>query len=147
MVLSRAALRTLPNPMRTSQISQLRLFRSISSSSRTYSAKPSPITPLQLPLIRSAQPLPPPPKVRLTSAELARLHRLCALNPPEAGSSTEEMLIDELGSLLGLMEQVKAVDMDLPQGREEREAFIRDLLTDGIGEVVVDAGEKRRCSH
>lgn len=103
----------------------------------------SPITPLRLPLVHSAQPLPAPPKVRLTSAELARLHRLCALNPPEAGSTAEEALIEDLGSLLGLMEQVKAVDMELPEGKEEREAFIRDLLTDGIGEIVVDAGEKR----
>lgn len=64
-------------------------------------------------------------------ADLARLHRLSALNPPPEGSQEEKELLQGLNDLVGLMEVVKSVQ--LPEGKEA----IGELLTQGVGEVVI----------
>ncbi|KAK4685311.1 hypothetical protein P7C73_g4840, partial [Tremellales sp. Uapishka_1] len=74
----------------------------------------------------------------ITSPLLQKLHRLSALNPPEIGSKEEAVLMEELNELIGLMDQVKAVE--LPAG--DRQEMIRDLLGVGVGEIVIDGSHE-----
>lgn len=87
---------------------------------------------LGLPLTPAPIPIPDIPKSSISRETLVKLHRLSALNPPEEGSPEEMQLKAELGELLGLMDIVK--DVEMPQG----EVDLRQLLTEGVGEVVID---------
>lgn len=90
-----------------------------------------PISDLGLPLESQPAPLPTIPQSTLLSADLERLHRLSALDPPEKGSQEEKDLLRGLNELVGLMEVVKEVQ--LPVGKDT----IGELLTQGVGEVVI----------
>jgi hypothetical protein len=92
---------------------------------------PNPVSNLGLPLEPQPAPIPTIPRSTLKSADLERLHRLSALDPPTKGSQEEEDLLKGLNELVGLMEVVKGVE--LPQGKEA----IGELLTQGVGEVVI----------
>lgn len=52
---------------------------------------------------------------------------MSALNPPAEGSEEETKLLDDLGELVGLMDLVGSVEV---------EGEVRELLTEGVGEVV-----------
>lgn len=97
---------------------------------------PIPTCSLGLPL----EPLPPPiptvHPVAISREALHRLHRLSALNPPKQGSEEETELLAELGGLIGLMEIVKGVDLDLGQGQGK--AGYGELLGRGVGELMLD---------
>lgn len=104
-------------------------------------------TPLGLPI----DPIPLPSKLSSSSSsshtrtrtlsrtELERLHRLSALNPPAEGSNEEATLLRELGELVALMDQVK--DVQLNGMDEEGFGNLEGLLTEGVGEVVLDEEE------
>lgn len=93
-----------------------------------------PLSPIPLP----ADILNPPP-TRITSAQLQRLHKLAAIAPPPVGSQDEVEMLRGLEGLLGLMDQVKKVELDheLVRGTEEsddgqqRKEAIRRLLASG----------------
>lgn len=89
-----------------------------------------PTTPLGLPLIPTTLPdsIINPPKATVDLETLARLHSLSAIAPPPAGSEEEAELLDGLSELIGLMDQVKSVELDMQPGQSEKEA-IRQLLT------------------
>jgi len=87
---------------------------------------------LGLPLTPAPLPIPDIPKASISRESLVKLHRLSALDPPEEGSPEELQLKAELGELLGLMDIVKNVEM--PHG----EVNLAQLLTEGVGEVVID---------
>jgi hypothetical protein len=87
---------------------------------------------LGLPVTPAPLPIPDIPRANLSRETLVKLHRLSALKPPEEGSPEEMQLKAELGELLGLMDIVKNVEM--PQG----EVNLRQLLTEGVSEVVID---------
>lgn len=74
----------------------------------------------------------PTPRI-LSRAELHRLHRLSALNPPPADSPEERELLQELGELVGLMDMVK--DVELPAMTDEE---VGRLLAGGVGSVEFD---------
>lgn len=107
------------------------------NSSRTLPGSHNPLRPripttdLGLPLHPQSHALPSVPASLISSLDLARLHRLSALNPPKPGSEDEKELLGDLNELVGLMEGVKSVE--LPQ---EKEA-LGELLTQGVGEVVI----------
>ncbi|KAJ9106113.1 hypothetical protein QFC21_001255 [Naganishia friedmannii] len=61
-----------------------------------------------------------PPPTRITSAELQRLHRMAAIAPPLPGSQEEDEMLRGLEGLLGLMDQVKKVELDMDVGIRER---------------------------
>ncbi|KAJ9124079.1 hypothetical protein QFC22_000874 [Naganishia vaughanmartiniae] len=60
-----------------------------------------------------------PPPTRITSAELQRLYRLAAIAPPVPGSQEEDEMLRGLEGLLGLMDQVKKVQLNLDLGSSE----------------------------
>jgi hypothetical protein len=66
---------------------------------------------------------------------LHRLHRLSALNPPASGSEEEKEMLAELGTLVGLMDLVQAVEM-------EPGLDVGGLLADGVGEMVIDGSHE-----
>lgn len=113
--------------------------RVLISARRNTSTKSDPLRP-SIPTDELGLPLEPQP-VTLTptsstsntikSSDLARLHRLSALNPPLPGSREEADLLKGLNELVGLMEVVKAVE--LPEGKQA----IGELLTQGVGEVMI----------
>jgi hypothetical protein len=87
-----------------------------------------------------------PPPTRITSAELQRLHRMAAIAPPVPGSQEEDEMLRGLEGLLGLMDQVKKVKLDMDLGSNEgpseteemqeqrkimRKSAIRKLLVTG----------------
>jgi hypothetical protein len=75
------------------------------------------------------------PRTPLDRAALHRLCKLAALNPPAEGSEAETQLLADLGELVGLMDLVgEAVTLD---------ADVGELLTAGVGEIVIDAGKQR----
>lgn len=82
-------------------------------------------------------PLPPPilsiPPASLSRADLERLHRLAALDPPAQGSAEEGQLLAELNELVGLMDLVHEVEVDEDHA---------ELLTHGVPEMVFDVGTK-----
>lgn len=94
---------------------------------------------LGLPLQPQPVPIPSTASTTIASADLERLHRLSALNPPTVGSQEEADLLKGLNELVGLMEVVQNVE--LPEG----EGAIGELLTQGVGEVTIGerTGEQR----
>jgi hypothetical protein len=66
---------------------------------------------------------------------LYRLHRLSALNPPPSGSEEEKEMLAELDTLVGLMDLVQAVEMEL--GLD-----VSGLLAEGVGEMVIDGSHE-----
>ncbi|ORY22029.1 hypothetical protein BCR39DRAFT_562455 [Naematelia encephala] len=93
-----------------------------------------PTTSLGLPIDPLPSPLPEIQPVIVPRETLVKLHRLSALNPPPEGSKEEAQLVSELSELVGLMELVKAVP--LPEGD------LSSLLSEGLGEVVVDGSHE-----
>ncbi|GFZ50604.1 hypothetical protein JCM24511_08362 [Saitozyma sp. JCM 24511] len=75
------------------------------------------------------------PAATITPEALQRLHRLSALNPPPSGSQEEKEVLAELGTLVGLMDLVQAVEMEV--GLD-----VGGLLADGVGEVVIDGSHE-----
>ena len=73
-----------------------------------------------------------PPRAEITPEILSRLHRLAAITHPEAGSEEEAKLLKGLSHLIGLMDQVKSVELDGPADDKES---IRRLLTAGTWAV------------
>ncbi|RSH77717.1 uncharacterized protein EHS24_003284 [Apiotrichum porosum] len=118
-----------------------RLTRCLSTSSRSSTAASSPLRPsvkttdLGLPVTPLPDPIPSVPRTPLDRAALHRLCKLAALNPPAKGSEAETQLLADLGELVGLMDLVgEAVTLD---------ADVGELLTAGVGEIVIDAGKQR----
>jgi Asp-tRNA(Asn)/Glu-tRNA(Gln) amidotransferase C subunit len=80
-----------------------------------------------------------PPPTRITSAQLQRLHKLAAIAPPAVGSKDEVEMLQGLEGLLGLMDQVKNVELDnelVPDAQDSngphlRKEAIRKLLASG----------------
>ena len=86
-----------------------------------------------------------PPRAEITPETLSRLHRLAAITPPEAGSEEETKLLQGLSHLIGLMDQVKSVELD---GAADDKESIRRLLTEGtwaVPEGVFDGESKREA--
>lgn len=79
----------------------------------------------------------PTPAQPITAADLPRLHRLSALNPPLSGSQDEVRLLDGLNELVSLMEGVRQVELPEFSSKEERDEWVRELLSEGIQEVVI----------
>lgn len=122
----------------SSVIARIGIMRRSFSHTRYISSKTSnPLRP-SVPTNDLGLPLDPQPIALPTTSEtikftdLARLHRLSALIPPESNSQEETDLLRGLNELVGLMEVVKAVE--LPQGSEA----MGELLTQGVGEVIID---------
>ena len=96
-----------------------------------------------------------PPRADLSSETLSRLHKLAAIAPPESGSEEETRLLDGLSHLVGLMDQVKSVQLDSHRDNVEandkldKEA-IRGLLTRGtraVPEDVFDGVDRERTAR
>jgi hypothetical protein len=96
-----------------------------------------------------------PPRADLSLETLARLHKLAAIAPPESGSEEETRLLDGLSHLVGLMDQVKSVQLDSHRDNVEandkldKEA-IRGLLTRGtraVPEDVFDGEDRERTAR
>lgn len=80
-----------------------------------------------------------PPRATLDDATLLKLHRLSALVAPPAGSEAESRVRRQVESLVGLMDQVKAVDLGFGPGEgEQAKKRIREELVAGYW---VDPGE------
>lgn len=80
-----------------------------------------------------------PAPVTLTREQLHKLHKLSALKPPQEGSPEEEKLLEELGSLIGLMDVVKEVS--LPQDPKELAELLKGF---GQSEQVFDGTNMMR---
>ncbi|KAF8631294.1 hypothetical protein AX15_002615 [Amanita polypyramis BW_CC] len=99
------------------------------------------------------------PKPAISSTTLRHIHELSALIPPEDGTPEHEMLHQELGDLVKLVEAVKLVNTDGVQfiERHYKEDWDREGVDDGDmeqpllrhasrtadGSYVVDADRKR----
>lgn len=103
------------------------------------------VSPEGIPLY--ASPLPSailsPPRADISLENLARLHKLAAIAPPERGSEEEKDLMDGLSHLVGLMDQVKSVELDTDgdvegTGEDGGKKAIRRLLTRGTWAVPED---------
>lgn len=123
------------SPVRTSVPPPQRVNTRCISSKYTTSHDPLrpsvPTDNLGLPLEPQPVPIPCTNSTAITSADLARLHRLSALDPPANGSEEEARLLRGLNELVGLMEEVKSVK--LPTGQEA----LGELLTQGVGEITI----------
>ena len=90
-----------------------------------------------------------PPRADLSGETLARLHKLAAIAPPERGSTEETELLEGLSHLVGLMDQVKSVELDgtgksaVEEDGDDKQA-IRSLLTRGTWAVPEDVFDGHR---
>ena len=73
------------------------------------------------------------PKPTISSATLEHIHELSALIPPKEGTPEHEMLLQELGDLIKLVEAVKLVNTDEVQltGRVYKKDWDRSLARMG----------------
>lgn len=133
-----APFRNICNSSRRGALARAFATTSLTSTSTSSSPlRPSvPTNDLGLPLT----PLPPPipssvPRAPLDRAALTKLCTLAALNPPAEGSEAETRLLAELGELVGLMDLVGEVQL------EQGEDAVGALLTEGVGELVIDGSE------
>ena len=76
-----------------------------------------------------------PPLANLTTSQLRNLHRLAAIDPPVADSDEERRLHNGLQQLVGLMDQVQAVELGYGTDRSGREKIREDLVR-GFGRTL-----------
>jgi len=82
--------------------------------------------PLSLPVLPAS--ILQPPLANLTKSQLRNLHRLAAIDPPVADSDEERRLHNGLQQLVGLMDQVQAVELGYGTDRSGREKIREDLV-------------------
>jgi GTP-binding protein len=71
-----------------------------------------------------------PPTAEMSVETLRRMYKLAAISPPQEGSDEESQMLQGVSRLVGLMDQVKSVELE---GGNDKKA-IRRLLTTGTME-------------